>query len=275
MTINRWPVPSQSLLVAFALMLSGVGGPPVEAQSALPGYGPSTGHYRLVSTVKQTQTQMGQTQEFETATNQLLTLVVAKSSAALTLSMTVDSASATTNAPVPAPDMNAMIGANVSGPMGTDGHMATSTVTDKAGKPMDASTAAGMRSFLPRIKAGATPGAMWTDTIMTNGLQNGANVSTTTIINFTMVGDTTVAGVRGWKLTSTNAGTIDGTGNQGGADYTIKGTITGQSAMVIGLGGVFMGGSIANTVKMMVDVPMASMQIPITQLSTTTISRVP
>jgi hypothetical protein len=245
------------------------------AQSALRGYGPSSGRYRITGTMKQSQVQMGQTMEFELSSNQLLNVVVTKSGTALALSLTVDSATAATTAPMPAPDLSAIIGANVVGAMGFDGHMPTTTVTDKAGKPMDASTNNSLKSFFPRLKVGATPGTTWSDTTATKGLQNGANVSSTTITEYTLVGDTTVAGTRGWKIVGTMSGSIEGAGNQGGADFSMKGAITGKSTMVIGAGGVFVSGVLSNDLKMTIDVPMASMQIPMTQTTTTTISRAP
>jgi len=274
-TITRWSARRHLVMLAASVTLLASSGRALLAQSSLPGYGPSSGRYRVDVATKQTQVQMGQSQEFSSTTNRLVSLTVARNGAALSLSMLTDSASATTTAPVPPPDMSSLVGATLAGSMGADGHVASSTVTDKAGKPMDASTALSMRSILPRLKVGATQGASWSDTTSTKGPQNGAEVSTVNIVTYTLAGDTTIAGARGWKLTSTYAGTIDGAGNQSGADFTIKGAITGQGTMIIGAGGVFIGGNLSNEIKMTVDVPMAGMQIPITQQTTTIITRLP
>lgn len=245
------------------------------AQSALPGYAPTSGRYRVEEVTKQSQQQMGQTMGFTATKNQVVRLTVTQSGTALSLSMTTDSATATATAPAPTPDVSGLIGATTTGSMGPDGHMVSSTVTDKGGSPADAATALAMRSFLPRLKVGATRGTSWADTTSTKGNQNGAEVSTVGIVTYTLAGDTTVAGVRGWKLTSTATGTIDGAGNSQGADFTIKGTMTAQGVMVIGAGGVFLGGTNTTDIKMTVDVPMASMQIPITQQTTKTYTRLP
>ncbi len=272
---TRWSLTLHTRTLLLAAVVAAPTSNRLLAQSALPGYGPTSGRYRVDVVTKQSQVQMGQTMEFTSTNNRLMRLTVTKSGTALSLSMTTDSATATATAPAPAPDVSGLIGATLTGGMGTDGHMATSAVTDKAGNPMDAAAALAMRSFLPRLKVGALPGTSWSDTTNTKGNQNGAEVSTVAFVTYTLAGDTTVAGARGWKLTSTSTGTIDGTGNSGGADFTIKGTMTGQGIMIIGAGGVFAGGTTTNDIKMTVDVPMASMQIPITQQTTTTYSRMP
>ncbi len=245
------------------------------AQAPMPGYGPFTGRYRVVSRTHQTQVQMGQTQEFENSSSEVSTIVVAKSGAALSLSMRTDSASATTTAPVPAPDVSVLVGATFAGAMGFDGQVTGSTVTDKGGKPLDSPLATAMKSFLPKLKVGATVGSSWDDSTSTSAMQNGTSVTTKTVVTYTLAGDTTIAGTKHWKLGTVSSGTLDGTGNQSGADYTLKGTITGQGMLVVGAGGVLVGADNTNEVKMIVDVPMAGMQIPITQKSTRTIARIP
>ncbi|MCC6243601.1 MAG: hypothetical protein IT353_12220, partial [Gemmatimonadaceae bacterium] len=206
------------------------------AQTGLPAYAPSKERYRLESNVKTAQTMMGQTQEASVSSSQVSTMAIVKGGTALSLTMTIDSASVTASVtaagPAPAPDMSAIIGSVFAGSMAADGQVSGSTVTDKAGKPMEGPLASGIRSFLPRLKVGATTGAAWSDTNTTKGLVNGANVNTMRIVSYTVAGDTTVAGVRGWKITATNTGTVEGSGSQGGAEFTMKGTIGGGGTYV-------------------------------------------
>ena len=261
----------QLVLLATAVSLPTA----ASAQTGLPAYAPSKERYRLESNVKTAQTMMGQTQEATMASSQVSTMALVKSGAALSLTMTMDSASVTAAGPAPAPDMSAIIGSVFAGSMAADGQVSGSTVTDKAGKPMDGPAASSIRSFLPRLKVGAATGATWSDTSTTKGLVNGANVNTTRIVTYTVAGDTTVAGVRGWKITATNAGTIEGSGSQGGADFTMKGTIGGGGTYVISTTGIFLGAGLMDDVNMTVEVPMASMQIPITTSTTSKITRIP
>jgi hypothetical protein len=128
---------------------------PVAAQSTLGAYAPAAAKYRMTSNQKTTQTMMGQAQESETTTNQLLSLVVAKAGDALTLTMTLDSATVTTTAPTGAPDLSEAIGLKFVGGMALDGKVASSQVTDKAGAPSTSQYATNMRSILPRLRLGA------------------------------------------------------------------------------------------------------------------------
>lgn len=163
----------------------------------------------------------------------------------------------------------------LTGAMALDGHVSNSKVLDKSGNPTDSPLAANMRSFMPRLKVGGTPGSTWSDTTNTTRPQGNGTVTTAIVNNFTLVGDTTVAGVKGWKVVAVSEGTLSGNGNQQGADFTIKGTINGGGTFVVGAGGALISADLASNINMMVDVPMAGMQIPITQKQTTAIARIP
>lgn len=251
------------------------GAPSLRAQSALPAYGPLNARYRIASSTHTSQVMMGQPQESDLTSNQVLSVVVTKSGSGLSLKMTLDSAAGTATAPAPAPDLTSAIGMTLTATMDPDGHVSTNVVTDKAGAPSDSPIAAGMRSFLPRLKVGASKGATWSDTTNTTRKQNGADVTTSVITVYTLAGDTTTAKGKGWKILTTMTATINGTGNQQGADFTLKGTMTGQGSLVVGANGELEALDTTNSVDMVADVPMAGMQIPITQKQSTKITRIP
>src|ERR1019366_2091349 len=108
-----------SVTRAFAALSTLVA--PVAAQSTLGAYAPAAAKYHMTGNQKTSQTMMGQAQEFETTTNQLLSLAVAKAGAALTLTMTLDSATVTTTAPTGVPDLSEAIGLKFVGAMGPGG----------------------------------------------------------------------------------------------------------------------------------------------------------
>ncbi len=248
---------------------------PIDAQTPLAAYTPMSARYRTTSSTQATQVMMGQTQESSSTGSQLTTVVIAKDASGLTLTMTLDSLAATSASPEPAPDVSTALGMTFSGVMAPDGRVTDSKVTDKSGSATDSPFAASLRSFLPRLKVGATPGATWSDTTTTSRAQNGGTVSTSVVSNYTLVGDTTVAGARGWKLVAVTAGTVSGAGNQNGADFTIKGSITGGGTFVVGAGASLVSADLSSDATMLVDVPMAGLQIPITQKQSTRISRLP
>jgi hypothetical protein len=256
-------------------ILAAVLAAPLGAQSPLPAYMPQQAQYRVKVSSHSVQVAMGQTQEAETTVNQLVTVAIAKEGAGLALTMTLDSITQTSTAPVPPLDVSEAIGITLKGGIAPDGHVATSVVTDKTGSPSKLPMAENMRSFLPRLKVGATVGATWADTSNTTRPQGGGTVTTMVITTYTFAGDTTVAGVKHWKINTAAVGTVNGTGNQSGADFTIKGNLTGDGTVVVGTGGALVGSASTNNATLTVDVPMANMQIPITQKETRTITRMP
>ncbi len=259
---------------SFALLLVLVTAP-LAAQASLTGYGPVNGRYRVVSAGQSSQVMMGETQAFDSKSDQVFTLRITKGGDALSQVMTLDSVTASSTSPVPLPDMSSAIGLTFTGTMDVSGKVATSTVTDKMGAASTSPMATNMRSFLPRLKVGAKVASSWVDTATTVTKQNGADVTTTAVTTFTFVGDTTVSGTRSWKITSVSTGKISGAGNQQGADFTIGGTVNGSGTFILSMDGVLLGVALGSTVNMLVEVPMASMTIPITQKQTTTITKLP
>jgi hypothetical protein len=265
----------RTFIRSVGLMLAASLAAPLGAQAPLSGYTPYSGRYRVQVSTSVSQVVQGQSMDSQTSADQLTSLAIAKEGSGLALTITLDSVTSTVSGAAPPSDPAGAIGLKFTGTMALDGHVLTSNVTDKAGNPTESPFAANLRSFLPRLKVGATPGATWTDTVTTTRPQNGGTVTTVIINTYTLVGDTAVAGAKDWKLASVATGTVSGTGNQGGADYTIKGNINGSGTLVVGAGGALRAADLASNASMTVDVPMAGMQIPITQKQTTKISRVP
>jgi phosphoribosylcarboxyaminoimidazole (NCAIR) mutase len=246
---------------------------PLAAQSALAGYAPVNARYRVTSNAQSSQVMMGETQVAETKSDQTFTVVIARAGSAFTLLMTLDSATASSTSPVPLPDLSGALGMKFTGTMNADGKVATSAVTDKTGNPSTSPLATNMRSFLPRLKNGATAGSSWADTTTSVTKQNGADITTTLLTTYTLVGDTTVSGARAWNITAISQGKLSGSGNQQGADYTIAGNISGRGTIAVSAGGVLLGAELASDTNMLVEVPAASLTIPVTQKMTTRISK--
>jgi len=218
---------------------------------------------------------MGQTQEFEATANQLVSLTVAKSGDALGLTMVLDSASITTNAPTGVPDVSDAIGMKFSGDMAADGKVGKSAVSDKTGAPSTSQLAGNFRSFLPRLSVGAAKGATWTDSTSTTAKQNDADVTTTTTVSYTLAGDTTVNGATAWKITGVSTSKLEGKGNRMGTDYSLKGTVKGQSTSVVSSAGILIGETAESDSLLTVNVEAAGMTIPIAQKTSTKIERLP
>lgn len=248
---------------------------PSIASAQLTAYGPFAARYRMTNRVSSTQSMMGQTQTAETTADQFVSTNIRAEGGGLTLSMVFDSAAFSSNPPGLAPDAQSAFGMMAKGQMDADGKVRESTVTGRDGGPATSPLASNFRSFFPRVRVGAVIGATWADSSSTNSQQNGITLTTTTVSTWTYAGDTTVGGTKAAKLTATSVGSIVGTGNQGGADLTLKGEVRTNNVMVVGAGGMLLGGTSASEASLTVDVPAASMQIPITQSLNTKIERIP
>jgi hypothetical protein len=218
---------------------------------------------------------MGQAQEFESTTNQLMSMFVAKAGDALALTMVLDSATITSTAPDGAPDLSEAIGLKFAGMMALNGKVASSQVTDKSGAPSTSQFAGNMRSILPRLQLGASTGATWVDSSTSTTKQNDADVTTATVVTHTLAGDTTVAGIKAWKIVAASAGKVSGAGNRMGADYSIAGDVTGLSTSLVSVSGILLGITSDTVTNLVVTVESAGMTIPILQKSTTTIEKLP
>jgi hypothetical protein len=257
-----------------AVALSILAGP-LAAQGTLGAYTPAAGKFRLTSTQKTSQTMMGQSQEFETTSYQLLSLAVTKTGDALTLTMTLDSATASTTAPAPVPDLSEAIGLKFVGAMTLDGKINSSQVVDKTGAPSTSQFAANMKSIMPRLRIGAAKGSTWVDSITTTGKQGEADITAESVLNFTLAGDTLVAGTAAWKIVSVSATKVTGKGTQGGASYTMAGDVKGTTTSIVSTAGAFLGQVSETDSNLTVNVEAAGMTIPIIQHSTSKTERIP
>ena len=248
---------------------------PVAAQNTLGAYAPVAAKYHITSKGKTSQVMMGQAQEFETSSNQLLSLAVAKAGDALSLTMTLDSATVTSGAPTGAPDMSSAIGMKFIGAMALDGKVSSSQVLDKSGVVSTSDFASNLRSILPRLRIGATKGTVWVDSFTVLGKQGDADLTSQSVVNYTLAGDTMVAGTKAWKVVGVSATKINGKGSRMGSDYTIDGDVKGTMTAVVSTAGILLGQVSESDTNISVNVPAAQMTIPIVQHGTVQVDKLP
>ena len=248
---------------------------PVAAQNTLGAYAPVAAKYHITSKGKTSQVMMGQAQEFETSSNQLLSLAVAKAGDALSLTMTLDSATVTSGAPTGAPDMSSAIGMKFIGAMALDGKVSSSQVLDKSGVVSTSDFASNLRSILPRLRIGATKGTVWVDSFTVLGKQGDADLTSQSVVNYTLAGDTVVAGTKAWKVVGVSATKINGKGSRMGSDYTIDGDVKGTMTAVVSTAGILLGQVSESDTNISVNVPAAQMTIPIVQHGTVQVDKLP
>ncbi len=244
------------------------------AGAQLPGYAPSKATYKVANSVATMQSMMGQVQTTESTADQQVTIAILKDGAGLKLVMTFDTATATSSNPMaPAPDFGPMIGLTLTGAMTPEGKVEKFELTAKGGGAPTSPIASNFRPLLPRLKVGAKVGDSWTDSTSASQKQNGADVQTVTLSTAKYAGDTTVSGVKAFKITMSSTAKISGSGNQSGADFTINGTQKSETVVLLGADGVLIGLTSDGASDMTVEVPQAGMSIPMQMKQTTVMGK--
>ena len=113
------------------------------------------------------------------------------------------------------------------------------------------------------------------DSFTVLGKQGDADLTSESVVNYTLAGDTVVAGTRAWKVTSVSATKIRGKGSRMGSDYTIAGDVKGTTTSVVTTAGILLGQLSESDSNLSVDVPAAQMTIPIVQHGTVKVDKVP
>ena len=259
----------RGLLVAGGVVLPSI------ASAQLPGYAPTSGKYRVETQIKIAQSMMGQTQEFDNASKQLLSVVLAGGAPAMDLTIVLDSMSSTSSAPGGAPDVSALLGLKLIGKMAPTGLVTDEKAVDKAGTEPKTPIAQSLKTLFPRLRTGAKVGDSWVDTSTSKANQNGIETTTTTVTTYTYAGDTTAAGGKAAKVTASAIAKVSGKGNAQGQDLALDGETKSSSTHVVAPAGTYLGGSTSVEAALNVTVEAMGMVIPITQKGTTKIERLP
>lgn len=204
-------------------------------------YAPSSGQYRVTQKTKAAQEVMGQKQEFESTTNQLLTVTLARPKKD-TLIMTVVVDSISQVMPMGStPGIERLVGLRADAklsPAGTVYSVQGPKDTTIAGA--DAITEA-LGRFLPRIRAKLSKGSIWADTTSGKVKQGGMDIERKTLTRYTVAGDTTVGGEKSWKVVREDSTSLTGSGTAQGQPLTMEGTSVGKGAMFVSDKGAFVG----------------------------------
>jgi hypothetical protein len=276
---------SKSYLAAVLAALA-VAGSTAAAQPF--AYKPGAQRYRVDQTVATTQTVQGMTQNAESSTSQFLSMELTPGTDGLGVTFVIDSvlvmkpdsgaatSPAQAQATAQAEDVaKALKGRRVVGVVSPLGRVRDLAVADTV-VPNAQQLANGFKAFLvPFPKADVKAGMTWTDTT-SNEFKNmsGMDGTTKSIMTYTVVGDTMVHGQRAWRIQQKGTLTMSGVGAAQGTDVSLAGTGTMAGEVVIGRDGVYLGGNMEQQQSLTVDVPAASMTIPIQNKVTTRIQHV-
>ncbi len=133
-----------------------------------------------------------------------------------------------------------------------------------------------IHSFFPKVRAGVKAGDTWVDTVEVTNNQNGSNLKSKFILDYTAGERSTVSGAQALKLNTKSSATMSGTAqNPMGGSMDVEGTVTGSSESLIGVDGRYLGGNSSATSNQLVRVAMAPAPIPVKTLRTVTVSVLP
>lgn len=201
-------------------------------------YAPGSSQYRITQVTKIVQEAMGQKQEFESSSNQLVSITLARPSKdTIVLSGVLDSLTQTS--PMgPTPGLEKLIGVKADAKLSPTGSL-YSVFTKDSAIAGATEIAAGLGRFLPKIRGKLVKGATWTDTTTGKIKQGGLDVDRQTISKYAVAGDTTVAGEKSWKLLRDDSTSMSGSGMAQGQAMTMEGTAVGKGALFVSQKGTF------------------------------------
>jgi hypothetical protein len=255
----------------IALVLAGVAPGVAFAQGF--EYAPGKAQYRITQTTKVTQEAMGQKQDLETSSYQLISVTAARAHKdTITLAAVMDSVSQT--GPMgPPPGLDKLVGVRADAKISPSGALFVAAVKDST---IFGATdlANGIGRFYPNIRGKLATGATWSDTTSGKLKQSGLEIDRKTISRYTVLGDTTVAGERSWKLQRADSTTMSGSGLMQGQAITMEGTSAGKGELYVGQRGTFGGGQGTETANIKLVLAANGLEFNIVQNANSKIEKV-
>jgi hypothetical protein len=252
----------------LALALTVLGASAAQAQNF--GYAPGTQKYRITQSGKIAMEAMGQRQEMENGSRQLLTVTLApQTKDTLAFAMTLDSMTMVQQIPG-APDLSTLQGAKVTALMSPLGQMYSIKTPEglPGGEQLD-----DMARFLPRLRSSLAVGQSWTDTTTRKQNTQGIDIERTTVTTNKVVGEDVVDGEKVWKIERTAATKMTGSGTTQGQPVSMEGTVGSTGTLLVSPKGFFVGGESKDDAKLKITLVANGMEIAQNINTTTKIER--
>jgi hypothetical protein len=239
-------------------------------------YAPGAQRYHLVSVVKRTQEVQGQKTEYQITNEQQVSVnLAAQGKDTLRFAVTLDSSKLSSNLPVQLPDVSKLQGTKVSGQMSPSGRVYNLQSSIASPSSSDAqSLVEGMSRFLIAVPSDARVGGSWADTTVNAVRREGNDLESRTITTTTLLGDTTFAGQKAWRLQRKSVLSIGGTQQQGNERISVNGQGTGSGMYYVSTKGVYLGSTSAQSMTMTIAIPSKRITIPVAQSATSKVELV-
>lgn len=238
-------------------------------------YAPGTGQYRITSSMKGAQEVMGQRQEMESSSNQLVTIAVTRANKdTLNLTTTLDSIQIAGPMGMTPPGLDKLPGTKVTAKISPTGQVYSAKGPPDDSLPNAEQLIDEMSNVLPKVRASIAAGASWTDTVTRKGNQGGLEIERKIVARYAVAGDTTIGGQKAWKITRKAVTNMTGSGAQNGQPMTLEGTSNGNGTMVVTPAGNFLGYTNEEQVNIKVLIVANGMEVGVTQTAVTKVEKV-
>jgi len=251
--------------------------PVAQAQFA---YQPGTHRYQLEQVTEATQEMAGQTTSSTMSTTQIIGVQLTPGAGdSLSVTFTVDSVSVESELPqaqaAAQAEVAKLVGSRVTGTVSPLGVIASLEWTQRDSVSTGGDLSAGFRNFFPRFPAAALEtGMTWTDTTSSKFDANGIDGTATSVVTYTIEGDTTVAGRPAWRISQKGTVTTNGTGNSQGQELALSGGGAIEGTNVVSKDGLYLGGDSRLDQSMTVQIVAMGVEVPVTQKVTSRIRMV-
>lgn len=232
-------------------------------------YADGTTRYRVSTTTKGSQTTPLGNSDFELGVHQLVTLnLVHQAKDTIVATVTLDSISLTGAAAIA--DVSALRGARFVSLVSPTGRI-YSTKSPESTNPLVSQLAEGIARFLPTYRPNLKAGASWSDTTSGRVNQQGMDLDRTVVSNFRVEQDTTIDGVKAFKVARVTSVKANGSGTPQGTPVSMESSSTSNGAFFVSTNGVFLGGSSNDDVNLTLKILAQGAEISMKQIARTTI----
>lgn len=237
-------------------------------------YAPGTAQYHATVVTKMTRDIAGQVTEDEITQSQRLTVgLTAGAGDTLRIAVTVDSASVASRT-AGVQDVRPLVGLRVDGRISRLGDYYSSALVGREIGPTGALVASELARFLPRLRADIRPGLAWTDTTSERIDMLGIPVERRIITRSVVAGDTTLAGVRAWRIDRMSTVAFTGGGSMNGQQVRLEGGSDAKGVIVVSRAGQYLGSEQRDSVTTNFTIPATGARIEMTQAQTARVTKV-
>ncbi|MDE2782757.1 MAG: hypothetical protein OXK77_07360 [Gemmatimonadota bacterium] len=215
------------ITVAAMVILMAASGPPLAAQAGAPALAyripaAATVTYHATDTLAQTFSGPGGTATFTLATGLTLATTFEGDPDGVRVTADVESVSATMAAPMGTDALPVEVTGAYVFVLGPDGAVDVVSGPEIPGPAEAATPLAGLHhEWFPLLPgAAAEPGDSWSGTVTWSHEGSTSSTSSSTVFDYTLVGDTTVAGSTLWKILLAGQAELTSRTNQNGTDLT-------------------------------------------------------